>query len=406
MNAVGEKSKLVRLWWIIISLLSLMGLAVSLGLNVIQQDVESFGAVCEVAAGFDCAPALKSRYSSWFGIHLSAYAFAFYALLAAIAIQSVVKERRRDRNALLALSLTGAGSIAVLWLVYVSLFRLRAYCVFCLALHIITPSIFLSAIVVFRRRTSRVSEILADEIGTIRANPVLATGLVLVAVSSMVGLFHYENIAREKMLNQHPVYREILEGIYPRFPGIEDRLKGRSFLGDTAAPVTIVEFIDFTCPICAQASILLDELGKIYNIKRVIIPYPRSKECNSHAESERSGACIGALAAEVAEKNGHFHEFHDAVFADLGLLEKDDQSRLAQLAGVGMISDILADSAAIRAVTDNIELAHAMGVTRVPSLFINGMGIEGLPDPWFMEEVIEREIGRVRAAGNGREKEH
>lgn len=383
-------------WLRAIAFLSLIGLCVSLALNLVQQDIESFAAACQVAEGFDCEPALKSRYGKWFGIPLSAFAFAYYLLLGALAIQGVLLGHRRERNVLLLLLLSSFNVALVAWLVYVSVVRLKAYCVFCLVLHILAPLLLIFSIGAFGKRTRSVRETIAAELATVRENLALVVGLIAVGALVLGGLAHFERLSREKILDDHPQYRQVLEGTYPRYSDWDTLVAGRPFLGREDAPVTIVEFADFTCPVCAQASAAFGELSRIYDIKRVFIAYPRSSECNPYREDQMPGACFGALGASFASRRGRLWRYHDSVFENPSLLDPGRETDLAHAAGAASWDEFVGDSDALRMVARDIEFARAAGVSAVPTIFVNGMGFPGLPDMWYLEAAIEGEIRRSK----------
>ena len=83
------------------------------------------------------------------------------------------------------------------------------------------------------------------------------------------------------------------------------------FKGDENAPVTIVEFSDFQCPFCSRfAEQTLPQLQEEYidtgKVKFVYRDLP--------LESLHPNAMITHIAAECADEQGKFWEFHDALF--------------------------------------------------------------------------------------------
>lgn len=82
-------------------------------------------------------------------------------------------------------------------------------------------------------------------------------------------------------------------------------------MGDSDAPVTIVEFTDYQCPFCSRFfTQTLPELKKNYidtgKVKLVVRDFPLS----FHPFAQKA-----AEATECADEQGKFWEMHDALFA-------------------------------------------------------------------------------------------
>lgn len=386
-----------RVPWIIMSVLSLVALIVGIHLYRIQREFTGF-ASCHIAPGFDCAPALKSRYGRLLGIPLSSFAVANYLLYFVVSLQSILRRRVAGRNAIVMVFLSGVGTLYCAWLVFVSITKLRAYCPFCLMLHVLTPLIFLASLWALHYRKYPIKVIINHELDSIRADRRIVIGIGLAVFLILIGLPTSNWLMRYQILEAHPAYRQILEGTLPRIPELNQMLKDRPYLGKSTALVTIVEFADFTCPVCMQGRSAVDDLMGVYDIKFIYVANPHSRDCNPEAEFVRPGSCLSALVAKYAERHGRFWPTYSALFAQPLLLTEERQDKLAHLAGAPDMATILADSASHAALQGDLALGHQVGVHNVPSFFINGMGVEGLPDDWFLIEAVEREADRVRAA--------
>lgn len=383
--------------WILLVALCLGALATSFALYQMQREGEGF-AICRVAPGFDCAPALKSRYGRVFGIPLSSYAVAFYLFALAVSAQPLFRKKVAERNALLLSTLLAPGTLFCAWLAWVSLTRLKAYCPFCLVLHVLTPLMLVCSLWALARREHTLRVIVEHEWATIMADKRVGYGLIATALLVAIGLPLSGIHRRQVLLDSNPTYRQVLEGTYPRFDRLEELLGQRPMLGRPDAAVTIVEFADFTCPVCMQAKIAIEELLEVHDVRFIYVNVPKSRECNAAVDVEKPGACIAALVSQHARLRGdtQFWAVYEAVFGAPALLEESRADRLAQVAGAPDMATILADSAARAAIQEDLAIARMAGVQNVPSFFINGMGIEGLPDDWFLIEAVEREEDRAR----------
>jgi protein-disulfide isomerase len=83
-------------------------------------------------------------------------------------------------------------------------------------------------------------------------------------------------------------------------------------LGDSAAPVEIVEFADFECPICAQFATVTEP-----DVRERLVKTGQAK-LRLYAFQINTGhlnSVAAALAAECASDQGKFWEMHDKLFA-------------------------------------------------------------------------------------------
>ena len=82
-------------------------------------------------------------------------------------------------------------------------------------------------------------------------------------------------------------------------------------IGNSNAPITIIEFSDFQCPFCAKFHIqtlpkIMDEYIKEGKVKLVFRDFP--------IQSIHSNALLASVAAECANEEGKFKEMHDKLF--------------------------------------------------------------------------------------------
>jgi len=104
--------------------------------------------------------------------------------------------------------------------------------------------------------------------------------------------------------------------------------EGRPYKGSADAPVTIVEFSNFTCPACAMVQPTLKELLAVREsqVRLVFRHFPLGPP---HTDGFRA-----AVAAECAAQQGIFWEMHDILFANAEALSENDL--LGYAAGLGL----------------------------------------------------------------------
>jgi protein-disulfide isomerase len=152
-------------------------------------------------------------------------------------------------------------------------------------------------------------------------------------------------------------------------------------LGSPDAPVTLVEFSDFTCPYCQLVRPALEAFveARKERVKLVFKPFP----IESHP-----GALELAQAAEWARDAKLFWPMHDALFASPGSHGVDELAELARELGGDpeSLRAALADGRYLARIRESQAEARAAGIKGTPSLFLNGRPLV-LMD--FSEEGLE-----------------
>jgi protein-disulfide isomerase len=161
-----------------------------------------------------------------------------------------------------------------------------------------------------------------------------------------------EREARTQPLGDEP-WRALLGGTPPSF-------------GPQDARVTIVEFSDFQCPYCAQASETVKKIREAYGdkVRFVFRQFPLSFHPNAR------GAAEAALAAHA---QGKFWPYHDRLFARQSQLDRKSLEGYAQELGLDVPA--FRKSLDERAFEGQIEADIALGRTAkvdgTPTMFIN-----------------------------------
>ncbi len=137
-------------------------------------------------------------------------------------------------------------------------------------------------------------------------------------------------------------------------------------LGDAAAPITIIEFSDFTCPFCQALRPTLEAFvtERAGRVKLFYKPFP----IESHP-----GALEAAQAGEWAREKGIFWPMHDALFttSDHSL---DALAETARQAGgdESDLRDALATQKYLAKVRGSQAEARAAGLRGTPTLYLDG----------------------------------
>jgi uncharacterized membrane protein len=121
-------------------LLSLAGLGVSTYLTITHYDTH-VALVCSGNGAINCRKVTTSPQSMIFGIPVAVLGLAFFLPMIALSLPRAWRSAdRRIHLARLALSITGVGMI--LYLIIAELFIIKAICLWCSGIHVITFILF------------------------------------------------------------------------------------------------------------------------------------------------------------------------------------------------------------------------------------------------------------------------
>ena len=165
--------------------------------------------------------------------------------------------------------------------------------------------------------------------------------------------------------------------------------------GPADAPYTIVEYGDFQCGFCLKASgsiqEVMDELGG--SLRYVWRHAPLTQQ--------HPNAVAGAEASEAAAKQGKFFEFERGLFADQDNQLPSDIVRLAAKLGLDVPRferDLTAPEVASR-VRDDMLDAESMGITSVPTFFVNGRRHTGPYDAQSLIRALQTDAAAPATTG-------
>jgi protein-disulfide isomerase len=154
-------------------------------------------------------------------------------------------------------------------------------------------------------------------------------------------------------------------------------LAGRVFLGNAAAPVTIVEYTDFECPFCRQSVAVLHELFQRYpgQLRLVVKQTPLAM----HPEAMPAALMFEALALQDGARAFKFYEL---MYAGQERLKAEGQRYVEEAAretGADLaraLRDQQGEAVRARVAADIAE-GQSYGFTGTPSFLVNGVSLEG-----------------------------
>jgi protein-disulfide isomerase len=180
--------------------------------------------------------------------------------------------------------------------------------------------------------------------------------------------------------------------------------QGSPYQGSKSSPVTVIDFSDFQCHLCARYVKNTEP-----KINETYIQPGKVALVFKHLPNRGFDSLPTALAAQCTHDQGKFWQFHNLLYEkqgpiDSGWVNKDNLKRFAsQISGLDMHKfDSCFNGQKYKSFVENdIALAHSLGFTQTPSFIIvksdgsNPQKIEG-PQPFpAFKAVIDKELGGV-----------
>lgn len=159
--------------------------------------------------------------------------------------------------------------------------------------------------------------------------------------------------------------------------------------GPASAPVTIVEFSDFSCQFCLRAQTILAQLQHLFpgKLRLVYRQLPLDIEDGS----------LAAEASLAAADQGQFWPMHDRLFASPGPFTREVIEGYARELGLDLarFRDFLDQRTGMDAIRRDYQAAVDLGFSSTPMFFINGRPVRGAQPLSVFAEVVSEEIDRA-----------
>lgn len=169
---------------------------------------------------------------------------------------------------------------------------------------------------------------------------------------------------------------------------------GRPTLGKLDAPVTIIEWSDFTCPFCKRHheqthKALVEEFVNTGQAKIVRLHLTWSQEPRA------TNSKIAALASECAFEQNEFWAFHDGLYEETSTsYDKEAVVRIATSLGLDVptFTACLDSEKYAENIASDMALAQQYGVGGTPGFIINGVMLMGAYPLDQFQQIINAEL--------------
>jgi protein-disulfide isomerase/rhodanese-related sulfurtransferase len=331
-----------------------------------------------VCLGTGCDAVRASAYSHLGSIPMPVFGVAGYLALAILIIAESLLSAPLAKWARYAVAgMTAFGFLFSLYLEYLQGFVIHAFCAWCVTSGLAMTALCGLAIYNLVRP--------APEPGPPAQLAQVRSHFVLCLVALLVGVPAFYLLARHGELPPPPpqASREALA---------EKLVRPDSHVtGNPQAAVTVVEFGDFECPVCARAEETAREVRSKYanQIRFVFRQFPLIR---IHPFAERA-----AEASECAAEQGKFWEGVEKIYAQQSDLSEDGLKRDGAELGLDQarFNQCLASGSMAARIRQDLADGKALGVDRTPTFFIGQKMIAGaLPVQEFSQHLDQELASR------------
>jgi len=156
--------------------------------------------------------------------------------------------------------------------------------------------------------------------------------------------------------------------------------------GNAQSSIVLVEFSDFQCPFCKKSLPVIERLLDSYDVSFYYRNFPLPMHENSF---------IAAQAAQCANDQGKFWEYHDVLFENQNFLSKPLLGQYAEEIGLDVeeFDSCLNSGKYTDFVEQEIKIGESLKITGTPTFFVNGKKVVGV-DESLLRKYIEEELAK------------
>ncbi|HEV2492936.1 MAG TPA: thioredoxin domain-containing protein [Terriglobia bacterium] len=313
-----------------------------------------------VCIGGGCDVVRASPFAHAWGVPLPAFGAVMYAALVVLLFAQPLVSAAREHSLRLAVAvISGAGFLTSLYLTSIEAFVLHAWCAWCVVSAIAVTLILLLSILEAARPAPPAEPGVAPP-APLRLNVALLVIAVALGAPAFYWLSHHGELP--------PLQQASREAINARLVRADSHT-----IGNPDAPVTVVEFGDFECPVCGAEEPTVRELRQRY-ANRIRFVFRQFPIMSLHPQAEKA-----AEASECAAEQGKFWEAVEKLYAEQSDLSEPALMRDAADLGLDQarFGQCLKSGAEAERVRRDLEDGHALHVDRTPTFFVNGQMAAG-----------------------------
>jgi len=378
---------------------ALVGLGASVAAAYVHYQVLQnplYTSFCDINATVSCTEVYQSRFGTLLGVPVSIFGGIWFVCAALLSVGSMVaRPQVRESIPGYLFALSTVALAAALYLLYASIFILKAYCPMCL----LTDAAIIGLFIVSGAATSvpmttlpgRLTRDLRVLVGSPLA--IAVTVLFLAGAATTLAFFPREGsgepgaAAAAATADQRSELEQFM-ATATRIPLVIPR---------DGAKVLIVKFNDFQCPACGHSYLSYKPILAKYEsqnpgaVRMVLKDYPLNSNCNSASSMVHPAACQAAVAVRLAREHNRGEQMEDWLYTHQPEMTPDSVKNAAR--EVGQVTDFDARYAAtLELVKADVALGNQLDIHSTPTFFINGVKVEGEWATQYFDEAIAYEL--------------
>jgi protein-disulfide isomerase/uncharacterized membrane protein len=361
---------------------AVVGLALSVYATLHHYEVKASGvtdAFCNINDLFNCDDIARSPYSEVNGVPLGVWGVGFFLAQLALLLLGMLKPQTRSEHSFAYIAAVTCGVLVSIALGIIAWTEVGVFCLNCMAIYVVTLA---QAIILYLYRAEIPTSFSWRKLGNGLISPIIVVAVTIVffnvflrpAPSSKLPPAALEALQKQNFL---PVEARIEIDKSP-FSGLgEDYRKGPD-----DAKVVLVEFADFQCPACKNASAMMNRIKKMYGDQILVVfkNYPLDGACNAAIRSKiHEFACSSAAMARCAGEQGKFWQMHDLLFERQPLINLANLKTWGGELGLSteQIDRCLSSTDMLAKLKADASQGDALQIRGTPTIFLNGRRWQG-----------------------------
>ena len=364
--------------------------------------------ICNVNATFNCDDVNTSRYSKFLGIPLSLWGFSTNLSLLFLGMTSLLSKKRQNFFHY-AFYLGVFSVLASITMGFIALTQMTQFCLFCIALYILSFLILIGIWIAFGH--PKFQDVLPDFKNLFSSAKLALAFLILIPITAY-GLNskmenHYqkklEELREQSRFSQESAEQDFLKMI------IETWVEGKSFDFQTEsglvygapadqAKMTIVEFADFLCGHCRQASESIKTfVDSKTDVRWIFMLYPLDGECNPYVQRKHGLPCQLAKTALCFADQKNAWNAHEWMFQKQKdfFAEKNPEDLIKTMVKTfgfseKTLSTCTESEQTTQKLLKQIEQAKQNNIDGTPAIFVNGKLLPKGQSPMMLEMVYQK----------------
>ncbi len=374
--------------WYIVLALSAIGFGVSLYLAHLHYAVHTdytYTSFCAVSRVMNCQTVAESVFSVFLGVPVAVWGMLGYTLIGVVCWLGLRPKAEGKRMWMILYVLMAVFCSLSIALFIISKVILKSYCIMCLITYGVNFALLALAMHLRSSRKVPLGAGFKEDLRYLgsRKRSVIGAAVVFLVISIALPLTFPPYWRTQERITSSGFHSGVTKN-------------GHHWIGAVNPVLTINEYSDYRCFYCRKAHYWLRKVLEENPEKVRIVHhhYPLDSACNPAVKENRhAGACLLALWANCAGKQGKFWEMHDLLFDEWKREGHINARELADKIGLDFeaFKACLKDDEMYKEISRDVLDGLELEIKGTPFYVIDGQSYTGAIPP----EVLEKKLGKT-----------